>query len=387
MKVFKLYWKILRKYVPSIIMYFVIFTSIALAMSFMQINDRGDKAFENTKTSIAFIDEDNTALSQNLKKGIEDIANIVKVENTEEKLKDALFFRNINATVRVEKGFSQRLLAGENVSIEMNTIPNTYSSIYVNNLLNNYISTAQSYINHTDVNEAELIEYLEQDLGQSVTTEFTQKQTTTAVKDASTYFNFIPYLLFITLILAISTTMSVINSKNLKRRIQCSPIEYKRMNLELTLGHICIGTIILAAAVGIWFIVQPTILQTPNVFWLIINTICLMLVVMSTGFLVGSLIKSKSAQNVATNVISLGLCFISGVFVPQEFLAGVVLKIANFSPVFWYIKANTLIANSSAFPMETIKPILGYMGIELGFAITIWLITLVINKNRRTSEE
>jgi len=49
-------------------------------------------------------------------------------------------------------------------------------------------------------------------------------------------------------------------------------------------------------------------------------------------------------MSAAANVFSLGSCFISGVFVPQDLMSNTVLKIASFTPNYWFVKANNSIS-------------------------------------------
>lgn len=44
-----------------------------------------------------------------------------------------------------------------------------------------------------------------------------------------------------------------------------------------------------------------------------------------------------------SNVIALGMSFLSGVFVPIEFLGDGIIKIAHFLPAYWYIMGARLI--------------------------------------------
>jgi ABC-2 type transport system permease protein len=90
-------------------------------------------------------------------------------------------------------------------------------------------------------------------------------------------------------------------------------------------------------------------------------------------------------MSAAVNVVSLGTCFIGRVFVPQFLLGKTVLKIASFTPTYWYVKSNNSIANLVNFNMESLKPIFWNMAILIGFAVAILSITLVVIKQKRMS--
>lgn len=92
-------------------------------------------------------------------------------------------------------------------------------------------------------------------------------------------------------------------------------------------------------------------------------------------------------MSAAANVVALGCSFISGVFVPQEMLGDTVLNIASFTPTYWYIKANSAIAETVEFSFKNLTPIYTDMLIMLAFAVACIAVALVIMKQKRTSAE
>jgi ABC-2 type transport system permease protein len=101
------------------------------------------------------------------------------------------------------------------------------------------------------------------------------------------------------------------------------------------------------------------------------------------AFLAGKFIKSPVVQAAVTNVVSLGICFLSGVFMDQYLLGETVLKIASFSPGFWYIKAVNWIKELTSFSFENLRPVFEYMLIQLAFAAACIIVALVASKQRK----
>lgn len=120
-----------------------------------------------------------------------------------------------------------------------------------------------------------------------------------------------------------------------------------------------------------------------NGLWLWLNGLVFTIAVLSISYLVGLLTKNRNAQSAIANVVSLGFSFLSGAFVPQELLSDKVLTIASFNPTYWYVKANNAIGKLSNFNFDNLSSILIYMLIELGFAIAIFSVALVISKQKR----
>jgi ABC-2 type transport system permease protein len=126
--------------------------------------------------------------------------------------------------------------------------------------------------------------------------------------------------------------------------------------------------------------------MNPGILLLCLNALIFTIVCLSIGFLAGKYIKSGVAQSAFTNVVSLGVSFISGVFVEQELLGDTVLKIASFTPGYWYVRAVSAIRNLSAYSLGNITPVFYDMLIQLGFAAAFVIIALVSAKQKRVGE-
>ncbi|MEQ8199683.1 MAG: ABC transporter permease, partial [Clostridiaceae bacterium] len=120
-----------------------------------------------------------------------------------------------------------------------------------------------------------------------------------------------------------------------------------------------------------------------NGLLLCINALVFTIAALSISYLAGLLTRSRNAQSSIANVLTLGFCFLSGVFVPQEMLSEKCLTIASFNPVYWYVKANNAIGRLSNFTFDNLSAISTYMVIELGFAIAVFSVALVVNKQMR----
>jgi ABC-2 type transport system permease protein len=118
---------------------------------------------------------------------------------------------------------------------------------------------------------------------------------------------------------------------------------------------------------------------------LLLNSFIFNFAVLSISFLLGNVVKSKGAMSAAANVVALGTSFISGVMVPQEFLGSTVLKIASFTPNYWYVKSNNIITNMANINMENLAPVFLNMLIVIGFAAAVLSVTLVVIKQKRMS--
>ena len=158
------------------------------------------------------------------------------------------------------------------------------------------------------------------------------------------------------------------------------------MNIQMMLGNV-------SFAILIWLIMKiPSLVMygdymfTKKGLLFLLNSFIFTLPVLSISFLIANIVKSKNAISAASNVVSLGTCFISGVFVPRDFLGETLLKFASFTPTYWYVKSNHIIANIDRLKEEDIRSILTSILIMLIFALTALVITMVIKKQKYTGQ-
>ena len=97
MTVFKTFWKVVKKYKFVVILYTVML--IGFGGVNMSVNKSGT-TFTDSKPDILIINKDeNVGITKNLIEYMTKNANIVEVENTEDALDDALFYRDISYVI------------------------------------------------------------------------------------------------------------------------------------------------------------------------------------------------------------------------------------------------------------------------------------------------
>lgn len=110
----------------------------------------------------------------------------------------------------------------------------------------------------------------------------------------------------------------------------------------------------------------------------------MLLVGMSMAYLVGMFTKDTNTLSGAVNVISLGMCFLCGVFVPLEYMNKGVKTAAQFLPVYWYEKVNDTLVEYGTVAGAVQSEILKAFGIQLMFAAVFLCITFSISKWKRS---
>jgi len=386
MIIFKTYFKIIKKQSLQLSIYVVVFLSLAILFTYLG-NDNSIETFTQSKAKVAFINEDSdTVLTQGLKDYLADHSVFVELDNNTEALQDALFFREVEYIAKIPAGFTNEFMSGKPVAIDKTMISGTVSGIYTDILINKYLNSAALYVkNLKNISQEELVKNLKKDLEVETDVKLLKNSKGKVEKTTSIefYYNFSPYVLINIIVLGVSSIMMVFNDIKLKRRNLCSPVSNTSYNMQLLLGNVTYSLACWAILIVLSAALYRNDFFRLNSLYFVINTLVLTITILSISFLVGILIKSRNAQTGISNVLSLGMCFLTGVFVPQELLGENVLAIAKILPTYWYIKANKAISNLTVFNWSNLSQIVYYMLIELGFAIAIVSVTLVVSKRNQ----
>jgi ABC-2 type transport system permease protein len=387
MQVYKAFFKVILKNLNQIMIYVVVFISLAIGLANTNTNPVAAN-FTETKVKIAFINYDtNSRLIEGLNNYLSKNTNIVNIPDDTQKLQDALFFREVEYIVKVPKGFTEGLLTGKVIQLEKTAVSGSTSGIYIDSIINKYLNTAKSYKdNMGNLSDDELLSYIENDLAQKTEIKLNNSVGEVSKSEKSAfYFNYLAYSLFATLILGVCSVMIVFNNTDLKKRNLCTPIKLKNMNFQLILANLSYAVLAWFAMIVTSLFMYGSYMFTGRGLLFLLNSLVFTFAALSISFLIGNVIKSKNAMSAAANVVALGTCFISGVFVPQALLGKPVLTLASFTPNYWYVKSNNIIATLVNFNMENLAPIFLNMLIVIGFAVAVLTVTLVVIKQKRMS--
>ena len=388
MQVYKAYFKIIKKNIGQLSIYLIIFLLFAIIFGKVSTSPK-DTDFESTKVNISIINKDeNSKLISGLRDYLKENANIVDVGTSKEDLQDALFFREAEYIITIPKGFTKEILKGnKDINIEKTVIPNSTSEIYMDNLINRYLNTVKMYTCTIDnISQAKLVSNVNKDLSHTTDVKIkTYDNDYSNNASCANYYNFFAYSMFAVLILGISLVMISFNNKDLKRRNLASSLSMKNMNIQMVFANITYAVVVWFVMIIASFIMFKNYMFTINGLLSLLNSFVFTLAALSISILISNLVTSRNALSAVVNVIALGSCFISGVFVPQQYLGDTVLSIAKFNPTYWYVKANDDIAILVNYSNENMRPIFMSMIIVLGFALAVYAVTLVVIKQKRLS--
>ncbi len=385
MQAFKLYYKIfLKSSIAPTIMYVVIFIAMSIIFSQTSASSQ-EQIFNVEKCRVSIIDNDKSLLSEELSNYIKEKSQYIELKDTsDEGIKDALFFRNAEYIIIIPKNFGEKFFTDNKIMLQTMKIPNSTSGIFLDTMINKYLNTAELYIK-ADMDLGESLKKLAEDLSIETSVRFADGEKVSSMPSFSYYFNYLVYPLISIFVLTISGTTLKINETDIKRRNAGSPVSTNKFSLGLFLANSSMAIAIYALFLGLAMIMYKDSLFSQAGMLTIINGLTFTILSLSLCFLVSNLVNNRTVSAIST-VLSLIMCFTGGVFVPQQFLGESVKNVAVVNPAFWYVKANNILGNLSIFNLETLKPVIFAFIVQLCFALAFLAISLVIIKQRRTSE-
>lgn len=386
MQVFSTYFKILRKNMIPIIIYSVLFLWLTIMIS-SNIKVENTQ-FETSKVKTMVVNKDgNNELIDGFLDYLGQYAQFVEAKDSAEANKDALFYREVDYILTIPEGFTESFVSGGKVELIKEAVPDSIGAMSVDSAINNYLNMAKVYLEYTpDITYTELNKFVADNLKeQTKVTINVEKRDSVAFSNGfnMNYFNYLGYILISSFITGVSIVMFSFHGLDIRRRHTASPLSSRNMNGQLILANLIyvFSFLIVFGIAGYVLNRDRMVNQNTIMTWL--NAIVFTITALSISYLVGITVKSRKAVNAIATALSLSLAFLSGIFVPQQFLGKAVLKAASFTPTFWYVKANNAIEGITSLQWSEISDIMGYMAIQLGFAAAIFSIALVVSKRKR----
>ena len=374
MQVFNTYMKVLKSKLPLSIVYVAVFLVIYIAMT---AADNSSTMFEQVEMNVCIFDEDDTPESRALCELIADKNNIIGLENDRDVIIDALYYERANYVLTIKKGYAERLAAGETDELfESFHMHDSYSVVYMGQFLNEYVSTVKAYMTGgSDISGAI------QNAGSALSREAEVTVANFNNADMSDKFVYI-MIYFRAFMNTLCPVLLAMGKRDIRYRTNCSGIRPGSYTAQIIAG----STVFLF---GVWlvFMAAGFLLyggaMTGGLWLAVLNSFIFSLFAAMLTIFVVEFEPPATMVNVITQVVSLGMSFLCGVFVDQSMLGDGVLAVARFLPAYWYIRVNRMIEGSETFDTNTV---IIALSIQLGFAAVMAILTVLVRKARYTGK-
>ena len=379
MIVFKTILKILNKLKGMLILYTVMLILITVLT---QTSDNNLAKFEESKPDILIINKDEQSdLTNNFVKYLAKHANLADIDiKDEEKINDALFYRDVNYVIYIPKNFTNDILQGKKPIMNYKST-NDESASYSQMLVNKYIKTALIYKDYYQAND--LIKKINETLSTNTNVKIKTHLDTSKVSAATRYFNFLNYAFLAGCVYCISMILASLKEGNVNRRTIISSYSLRKYNRIVLLSNACVIFLMWLFYMILSFILFKKLMVSFNGILYMINSLVFAFCGLTIGFLIGNITQNKNAIGGIVNVVALGSSFLCGCFVPISYLPNYVLKIAKILPSYYFVTNNELTKSIEIFSWSNIKPLFINNIVIICFGILFIIITNFINKKKQ----
>lgn len=377
MTVFKAYLKILNKSKAPIILYTVILICFG-AFNF-KTNDNS-LSFEASKSDVYIVNNDEEkGVTENLINYIESNSNVIELD--ENKIDDALFYRDVNYIIYIPDDYRTDFLNGKNPIIEVKSTTDEQAS-FEGMLLEKYLKVANT-LQNIYKDEDELLTKINDTLKPTVNVEIDSKVDISSLSKVAFFYNFLSYSMLAGVIYVICLIISIFNNENLKKRTIISSLDYKKHNRILLFSNMLFAfTLWLVYAIMSTILCGSIIFTKGGIIYLI-NSFLFTIMSVTLAFLISTIVNNKEAINGIVNVIALGSSFLCGAFVPVEYLPDFIIKIAHILPSYWFINTNETVKYLEIFSFDSLKPILFNMLILVLFSVLFVALNSIISRRKQ----
>lgn len=379
MTVFKGFLILVKRNLAMFFLYLAIFMTICIMVQLMTKGE-GMNQFEEESLKIAVIDRDGGKLAESIKDYLGEKHQLVNLEDDKKVIQENLFYRNVYYVATIPEDFEQKYLK-EGERLVTTKVPGTFSAYYIDQQIDTFLNDfrilkSAGFSTEEAVEETMRIGKLDTEV-----TMIDKNGHGGQMAPHAYMFQFLPYLFLGVLCYIIGFVMIAYRKEDVRRRILCSSVSLRKQNAGLVAGYLVVGVIFwLICMLMPMILYGKEFLRDRNLMYYLVNSFVMVLVALAISFVVGVLVESETIVNAATNVISLGMCFVCGVFVSMSVLSEGVRKAAHFLPVYWYETVNEIIGNNAQFTAAQSAVVWRGIGIQMVFAVFFLSIGLVASK-------
>lgn len=376
MTVFKYFLKIAWHYKMMVFMYTAIFFVLSIVMT-SQTSE--DNSFSGREINMVIVlPNESSPLTENFVERL-DKTNIVTISTeSERELREKVFTGLIEAAIIIEAPIEE---AFDQDQAPMTVITSTQSSAatLLGIELNQYFVFAKTqYKADGSVNLEKLNTVL--DAESEVTIVSNNKldsEELFANNWAAFFFRFLSYVLLSVLISFFGFLISDFEDEGVRTRTRLGSITLTKMNLLKLLSSaviaVMIGVIFIVGAV----ILHPVLIGSSN-FYQHIGIMALSITtILALAYLCAVIVgRNKNVFSGLSVTVGLGLSFISGVFVPLEFMSEAVVNVSKLFPVYYITRAHESVLAGTSYT--------NYLVILALFAVLYFVLALTVTRIRQT---
>ena len=392
MSTFKTCVRIMAAHRLYILIYLVLLSTFGLFTGMARSEDYSSQVTTAT-ASVAVIDRDDSTISHGVKDYVESVGKVQPLEDSRQAIQDATAQNRISYILIIPAGYGKQLQQTAHEGAEpprMDTVIGyeSASGALMNVRTDSYAGQVADYLSTLTDDPAHAVALARETMNHSAPAERIAQDATPLPHGFVVYAMFSIYPITAFAIVTISTLMMALGRRSVRSRLTAAPVSSRSRSLGAIGACLVIGLVGWLWIFGLGATALGASAVTTSAPLLAIVGAALgafMLFAVSLGFLLGQISPSQNVASAVANIGGLAMSFLSGAWVPTEWLPDAVVQAAKFTPGYWAAQAISGAYTATSMSADVIRPLLVDCGICALFAVAILSVAMAVGRTRARS--
>lgn len=375
MTIFKIillhFWKFKWMIMPLAFIFFVI------AALFSTVG--GTDTFESETLGITVVDNSESETSEALLEYLSSSHEVkVMTESDREHLEEQVFLMEIHGAVIIEGNFEEQVKNGE-PAVEVISDERATSAVQLESEISKFLMFANAQFNEQGELDRETLQAALTDTVNVELNNDTVIDTDENYTNAAAYTNFAAYWLMLFIMLSVGNLMSEYNKPELQKRIISAPVSSTSSALQVLGAQSLVGIfavlVMFFGLVGLYY----DRLEGMPLAHILVALMLIMVFTLALQYAINALTTNRFIINGLANLVTLGLAFLSGIFIPIELFGDTAQRIAEFLPLYHFTQIY-------AAPDITWSESALSIGILVLYTIAFLIIGIIFSNQRKSTQ-
>lgn len=347
----------------------IVFNLLFISMSMTEV-----------KYNVGIVDLDQSKFTLQLANEITDQYDLITLEQDD--IQDAVINGDVDCAIVFEKGFTEKIIRGEDVNAKIYSLNDTNSSVPLTNYFKSYMNAVIEIGKACGGDEVKFYSGMDDYYSKVYKLEY-KEMSESLSKQIDTAVTSLGYIAISMMFLMTFSTMLVIQDKmyGVYDRLIVTPLKNSSYYLQHLLSYFVVSVIQIVLMLDI----IPNLVDVKfgstmkDTFHLFIVCCCFAIDCISIGVLVSRFTNKTLVAGSFISLLNIPMLMLGGCFWPREIMPETLRKIGDFMPTTWFLMGakKVLYGNglSSAFQ---------YIGAMLIFSVLLMAIAFIPRQNRST---
>lgn len=365
------FWKFKWFIIPLALTFFFI------AAMFSSFSDTD--SFATQELNVTVVDQSHGEASNAL---IDYLAKTHNVETTDEfnrkELEEAVFLAEIHGAIILDQNFEENLATGE-PAVEVIGDQRAAANTQLETELSKFLMFANAQINDSGSLD---ISKLDSALTDTIEVDINSDETSGNEADynnVAAYSNFAAYWLMLFLMLSVGNLMSEYNQSEIQKRITVSPLSSTSNAIQVFTSQFIVSFLAVLIMFSGILVLYHGHLENVPLTRIFLAMILITVFTLAMQFAINALTTNRFMVNGLANLITLGMAFLSGIFIPLELFGDTAQKIAEFLPLYHYTELYRV-------PNTSWSEVIPSIIILLLYTVAFMIIGIIFNNQRKSKQ-